>query len=114
MEFIDGEFEYEHSEFDDMEMPTPCQKCDNWFDLNDGVGSEKWYPRTVICPECGEKEQTIVELENEIEDLQIELEEAEGDIVSANESITSANNLIASNTSKIIELKNKLKVLENE
>ena len=34
---------------DEMDMPTPCQKCGNLFDLNDGVGSEKWFPNTVIC-----------------------------------------------------------------
>ncbi|OHT44448.1 coiled-coil domain-containing protein [Flavobacterium tructae] len=106
--------EYLNEDLEEMEMPTPCQKCDNWFDLNNGVGSERWYPRTVICSECGEKEQNIIELESDIDDLQIELDEAEGDIVSANESITSANKVIADNRLKIEELKEKLKNLEDE
>lgn len=32
-----------------FEMPTPCQKCGKIFELNDGIGSEKWYPLTIIC-----------------------------------------------------------------
>lgn len=92
---------------EEMEMPTPCQKCGEWFDLNDGVGSEKWFPRTVICSECGEKEQQIIEIETDIEDLQDEIDQAE-------ESITSANETITENTGKITELREKLKTLEDE
>ncbi|UXQ88827.1 hypothetical protein [Tenacibaculum phage Larrie] len=39
-----------------MEMPTPCQKCGEFFDLNSGASSYKWFPDTVICSECGAKE----------------------------------------------------------
>ncbi|TDO68763.1 hypothetical protein EV143_12025 [Flavobacterium chryseum] len=91
--------------FEEMEMPTPCQKCDGWFDLNDGAASEKWFPRTVICPECGEKEQNIVEMEQDIEDLQDEIDQA-------NDAISSANETITENSSKIEELKEKLKVFD--
>lgn len=41
----------------DFEMPTPCQKCGEIFDLNDGVGSELWFPNTVICENCGINEK---------------------------------------------------------
>ena len=45
----------------DFEMPTPCQHCGEIFDLNDGFGSEKWYPNTVICEECYRKEEAEIE-----------------------------------------------------
>jgi len=106
MGLINTDFNME-DEFEEMEMPTPCQKCDQWFDLNDGVGSEKWFPRTVICPECGEKEQQIIDIENDIEDLQDEIEQAEEDIQIANQTITE-------HKPKIEELKEKLKQLEDE
>lgn len=107
MEFIDGEFEYEHSELEEMEMPTPCQKCGEWFELNDGAASEKWFPRTIICPECGEKEQNIIEVEQDISDMQDEIDQAQ-------DSITEATETISENTGKILELKEKLKILEDE
>jgi hypothetical protein len=28
----------------EMEMPTPCQKCRELFDLNDGQPSYEWFP----------------------------------------------------------------------
>lgn len=62
---------------DGMEMPVPCQKCHAWFDLNDGVGSEKWFPNTVICEDCGRIEEKEIEIEEEIEDLKSEIEDAE-------------------------------------
>lgn len=94
--------------FEKMEMPTCCQKCEGWFDLNDGVGSEKWFPRTVICYICGENEQTIIELEQDIEDLKDEINQAE-------DAISDANQTIVENCSKIGELIYKLlKVLEDE
>ena len=67
----------------DMEMPTPCVNCGKVFDLHDGRGSQKWYPNTVICKECYEKEQIeierdeeIYELRNTIEDAKYQIEEA--------------------------------------
>ena len=61
---------------DEMEMPTPCQKCGGIFDLNDGHGSVKWFPNTVICQNCGEEEEKEVERDEEIEDLKSQIDEA--------------------------------------
>jgi len=60
-----------------MEMPCPCQKCGGWFDLNDGRGSDKWFPDTVICEQCAEIEQKEIEIEEEISELKSEIEDAE-------------------------------------
>jgi hypothetical protein len=60
---------------EEMEMPTPCQHCGKIFDLNDGWGSDKWYPKTIICEACHELEEKEVELDEEI----IELRNAIGD-----------------------------------
>jgi peptidoglycan hydrolase CwlO-like protein len=100
------DFETEE-DFEEMEMPTPCQKCGGWFDLNDGTASEKWFPRTVICSDCGEKEQNIIEIEQDIVDLQDEIDQAK-------DSISSANETISENTAKIQDLQEKLKVLEED
>lgn len=54
---------------DEMEMPTPCRSCGEWFDLNDGYGSEKWYPNTVICKTCREEEEREIEREDHIQYL---------------------------------------------
>lgn len=54
---------------DDMEMPCPCQKCGEWFDLNDGFGSRKWYRGTVICKSCHNDEVDEIEADEEEEDL---------------------------------------------
>ncbi len=69
-----------YEETDEMEMPTPCQHCGEWFDLNDGCPSEKWYPNTVICEKCGEQEEKIIELEAELEDTKIDYENAKWDV----------------------------------
>lgn len=60
-----------------MEMPCPCGICGNWFDLHDGVDSEKWRPNEVICADCGEKEAKELERDQEIEDLKLCIEDAE-------------------------------------
>lgn len=99
--------EFSNNNYEEMEIPTPCQKCGEWFDLNDGSASEKWFPKTIICPECGEKEQNIIELEQDIEDLQDEIDQA-------TDAISGANETISENTNKISELQEKLKVLEDE
>lgn len=67
-----------------MEMPCQCQKCNGWFDLHDGVGSDKWVPNTVICEDCANIEQKEIEIEDEIEDLKNEIEDAEYTISSGN------------------------------
>jgi hypothetical protein len=60
-----------------MKMPTPCQKCDCIFDLNDGRRSEKWFPNTVICSSCAEEEREEIERDNEIYDLKAQISDAE-------------------------------------
>jgi hypothetical protein len=62
---------------EEMEMPTPCQKCGKWFDLNDGTGSAKWFPNTVICQKCGDEEEKEIECDEEIEDLKNSIDDAE-------------------------------------
>jgi hypothetical protein len=69
-----------YEETDKMEMPTPCQHCGEWFDLNDGCHSVKWYPNTIICEKCGDKEEKIIELEDELEDIKINYENAKWDV----------------------------------
>lgn len=67
----------EYDEMDDeMEMPCPCQRCGKWFDLTDGIGSEKWYPETVICRECGQAEQIEIEKDEEIKELKEQIDDA--------------------------------------
>ncbi len=60
-----------------MEMPTPCRKCNKWFDLNDGIASEKWFSNTVICDECGALEKKVIELEDEIDYIENDIADAE-------------------------------------
>ena len=60
----------------DFEMPTPCQHCGEIFDLNDGFGSEKWYPNTVICEECYRKEEEEIEEDERWETVNNELSNA--------------------------------------
>lgn len=61
---------------DEMEMPTPCQKCGNIFDLNDGTGSVRWFPNTVICEKCGDEEEKEIERDEEIEELKNQIDDA--------------------------------------
>lgn len=68
-----------------MEMPTPCQKCGDVFDLNDGLTSEKWFPNTIICEQCGEVERGEIDRDEEIESLNEQIEEAEYTLKSARE-----------------------------
>lgn len=48
-------------ETDEMEMPCPCSKCGEWFDLTDGFGSKKWFPNIVICEPCYQDEKIEIE-----------------------------------------------------
>lgn len=59
-----------------FEMPTPCQKCNQIFDLNDGTGSVKWFPNTVICINCGSEEEKEIERDQEIEELKQQIDDA--------------------------------------
>lgn len=62
---------------EEMEMPCPCQKCGEWFDLNDGCRSDKWYPNTVICETCGREEEKEIERDEEIQELKEAINDAE-------------------------------------
>lgn len=62
-------FNDEIGEFDYMDMPTPCQKCNSIFDLHDGGASEKWFPNTTICQSCSDEEKQEIEQDEYIDDL---------------------------------------------
>lgn len=65
---------------EEMEMPTPCQRCGEWFDLNNGYGSKKWHPNVVICSDCHDEESEEIERDEEIEELKEVISNAEIDI----------------------------------
>lgn len=60
----------------EMDMPTPCTHCGDIFDLNDGYGSDKWYPNIVICENCYNKEQEEIEEDERWENINTELTNA--------------------------------------
>lgn len=64
----------------EMEMPTSCQHCCEIFDLNDGRCSEKWYPNTIICENCWNKEQEEIGEDGRWEDINIDINNALYDI----------------------------------
>lgn len=72
---------------EEMEMPTPCQRCGEIFDLHDGYTSVRWYPNTVICNDCGWIEESEIEKDEEIVDLKLKLENALFDAKSALEEL---------------------------
>jgi len=74
----------------EMDMPTPCQRCGNIFDLNDGCTSEKWYPNTVICNNCAMEEEEEITKDEEIDELK--------------EGIEDAKITIKNNTERLLEL----------
>jgi len=39
----------------EMEMPTPCDRCGDWFDLNDGGSSKDG--KIQICRSCSDNER---------------------------------------------------------
>jgi hypothetical protein len=65
-EFLDNE----------MDMPTPCEHCGDVFDLNDGCGSDKWYPNIVICEKCHDEEEKEIEEDERWNGLNIEITNA--------------------------------------
>lgn len=75
-------------------MPTPCQKCGEWFELNEGRGSRRWYPDTVICSDCGEEEQEEIEREEEIKELEEEMTELEESFKYAKQEIREQEDII--------------------
>ena len=66
---------------EDMEEPTPCIHCGEWFDLSDGYGSEKWHPNNTICGNCRDQEIKEVCKDEEIEDLTANLSDAEDNVI---------------------------------
>ncbi len=64
----------------EMDMPTPCESCGRWGELNDMVGSSKWYPGIVICDTCGLLEDKEIQLDNEIDNEENNLRDAEWQI----------------------------------
>lgn len=52
-----------------MDAPCLCN-CGNWFDLNDGYPSHKPHSNAIVCDECHEKENRIVDIQTEIESLE--------------------------------------------
>lgn len=63
----------------DMEMPTPCERCGDFFDLLDGKSSPR-EPRIVICEKCADREESQMEEEKEIQELKDEIADAEDTI----------------------------------
>lgn len=61
-------------------MPTPCQRCGDIFDLNDGKESKKWYPNTVICTPCAATELAEIGIDEEIQELKDNISDALTDI----------------------------------
>ena len=63
-----------------MEMPTPCQKCNDIFDLNDGKESKKWYPDTTICTPCAATELAEIGSDELTQELKENIANAEFDL----------------------------------
>jgi|SRR5882762_2759228 len=93
--------------FEEMEMPVPCQKCGEWFDLNDGYGSKKWFPNIVICASCFDDEQKELDLEDEIYNLKNEISELE-------DAIDEQNSIISDCKQQIDEYENSLDIAINK
>lgn len=51
-----------------MEMPTVCEHCREWFDLDDGYASLKWHRGITICSNCYDKERAEIEYDEKLED----------------------------------------------
>lgn len=78
-----------------MEMPTPCENCDELFDLNDGKASPRRNRRIVICAKCANEEEEEIEREEEIRSLHEEIGDAEHSIKSANERLRELGVVVA-------------------
>lgn len=66
----------ENFDYEQMEMPTPCEHCGEIFDLNDGYGSEKWHKNVVICEKCHQEEEAEIEEDERWEEINIEISNA--------------------------------------
>lgn len=95
-------------------MPTPCQKCGETFDLTDGYPSKKWYPNTVICVSCHDKEAFEIGYDEEVENLKEEIDELEDGISSCREAIKDYEEEIEQNIVTLSEKRRALEKLESE
>lgn len=68
-----------------MECPTPCEKCGDVFELEDGFRSEKWFENIIICPECHKQEDEEIQIDAEVEQLREDLSEAQHTVKYATE-----------------------------
>jgi Fe2+ or Zn2+ uptake regulation protein len=66
----------ENFDYEQMEMPTPCEHCGEIFDLNDGYGSEKWHKDVVICEKCYREEEAEIEEDERWEGINIDVSNA--------------------------------------
>jgi uncharacterized Zn finger protein (UPF0148 family) len=83
-----------------MEMPTPCVKCGEVFELLDGLTSEKWFPErngrgTIICEPCGREEREEIERDEEISELKEQIDEAEYVVRSARDRLVELGERVA-------------------
>lgn len=72
-------------------MPTPCEHCHEWLDLNDGYASQKWYPNIIICHRCHELETAEIDLDEEIEELENTIADAEYTLAEASTRLAQLN-----------------------
>lgn len=72
-----------HEDDEEIDMPTPCQKCGDMFDLNDGRESKNWFPNTTICPDCADDEDFEIEHEEEIKELTDQISDLKYDLNAA-------------------------------
>ena len=87
-----------------MEMPTPCQKCGEIFDLHDGSPSQKWFRNTVVCEDCGRLEDDEMERDEEIEDIKNQLSDAEFTINECNKRLKDFNIPVKERTITIVDI----------
>jgi hypothetical protein len=78
-----------------MEMPTPCEKCGEVFELLDGLTSEKWFKGYIICEPCGSAERAEIERDEEISALKEEIEGAEYTLKSARKRLVELGERVA-------------------
>lgn len=79
--------------YEELDMPTPCVRCKNVFDLHDGYGSEKWYKQDqiIICADCYQEEQKEIERDEEIETCLEIISAAEWDLADAKTRLEAVN-----------------------
>lgn len=93
-----------YEDFDEDSMPVPCQKCGEWFDLNDGCRSDKWFPMTVICYDCSRDEETEMDFDNEIEIIKNSIDDYKTTIENCKEEIEHSEKQIKENEERLEEI----------